>query len=89
MTLGTHVQIISNFKSRFTDVNDIALLAHFVASFFMEINIEQVATCVMLFGEYNATTEMVVISLYLALTKYRKIYYLCESSFSNIKLIKI
>ncbi|XP_050508156.1 general transcription factor II-I repeat domain-containing protein 2-like [Diabrotica virgifera virgifera] len=58
-----HVEIIStlksNFKNRFKDFNEMALVAQFVVSPFMEIDIQQFAACVMQnFGEDIAATEM-------------------------------
>ncbi|CAG9839126.1 unnamed protein product [Diabrotica balteata] len=61
-----HVEIIStlksNFKNRFKYFNEMALVAQFVVSPFMEIDIQQFAACVMQnFGEDTAATEMEVI----------------------------
>ncbi|CAG9828028.1 unnamed protein product [Diabrotica balteata] len=61
-----HVEIIStlknNFKTRFKDFNEMTLVAQFVVSPFMEIDIKQFAACVMQnFGEDIAATEMEVI----------------------------
>jgi hypothetical protein len=61
-----HVEIVStlknNFKNRFKDFDEMALVAQFVVSPFMEIDIQQFATCVMQnFGEDIAATEMEVI----------------------------
>ncbi|XP_030745088.1 general transcription factor II-I repeat domain-containing protein 2-like [Sitophilus oryzae] len=61
-----HVEIVStlknNFKNRFKDFDEMALVAQFVGSPFMEIDIQQFATCVMQnFGEDIAATEMEVI----------------------------
>ncbi|CAG9836445.1 unnamed protein product [Diabrotica balteata] len=62
-----HVEIIftlkSNFKNRFKDFNEMALVvAQFVVSPFMEIDVQQFAPCVMQnFGEDIAATEMEVI----------------------------
>lgn len=63
-----HVQIISILndarKSRFTNFNNIALLAHFVVSSFKEISKGQFATCDMQhFRDVSAATEMKVITL--------------------------
>ncbi|CAH2011644.1 unnamed protein product [Acanthoscelides obtectus] len=46
-----HVEIVSNlkdnFKNRFKDFNEIAVVAQFVVSRFMEIDVQQIATSVM------------------------------------------
>ncbi|CAH1977712.1 unnamed protein product [Acanthoscelides obtectus] len=58
-----HVEIVSNlkdnFKNRFKDFNEIAIVAQFVVSPFMEIDIQQFATSVTQnFREDIAATEM-------------------------------
>ena len=62
-----HVNIIfnlkDNFKIHFKDFNELALLTQIVASPFMGIDIQQLATCVMQnFGDDIAATEMEVIA---------------------------
>ncbi|KAK9685861.1 hypothetical protein QE152_g37611 [Popillia japonica] len=61
-----HVEIVSNlkdnFKNRFNDFNEMTLVAQFVVSPCMEIDIQQFATSVMQnFGEDIAATEMELI----------------------------
>ncbi|XP_072392463.1 uncharacterized protein [Diabrotica undecimpunctata] len=52
----------SNFKNRFKDFNEMALVTQFAVSPFMKIDIQQFAACVMQnFGEDIAATEMEVI----------------------------
>ena len=58
-----HMKIVSNlkenFKNRFKDFSKIALVTQFVVSPFMDIDIQQFATCVLNnFGEDIAVTEM-------------------------------
>ncbi|KAK9701413.1 hypothetical protein QE152_g30618 [Popillia japonica] len=62
-----HVEIVSNlkdnFKNCFNDFNEITLVAQFVVSPFMEIDIQQFATSVMQdFGEDIVATEMELIA---------------------------
>ncbi|KAK9680026.1 hypothetical protein QE152_g39484 [Popillia japonica] len=62
-----HVEIVSNlkvnFKNRFKDFNEMTLVAQFVVSPFMEIDIQQFATSVMQsFGEDIVATEMELIA---------------------------
>ncbi|CAG9833212.1 unnamed protein product [Diabrotica balteata] len=64
-----HVEVIatlkSNFKSRFKNYNEMALVAQFVVSPFMGIDIQQFAACVMQnYGEDIAATEMEVVCSY-------------------------
>lgn len=57
------------FKCRFTYFKDIALLAQYVATPFIEITIEQFTTCVRQhFEKDNAVSEMKVIILQIHLT---------------------
>ena len=62
-----NMEIVSNlkenFKNRFKDFSKIALVTQFVVSPFMDIDIQQFATCVMNnFGEDIAVTEMELIT---------------------------
>ncbi|CAH1954402.1 unnamed protein product [Acanthoscelides obtectus] len=62
-----HVEIVSNmkdnFKNRFKDFNEIAIVVQFVVSPFMEIDIQQFATSVTQnLSEDIAATEMEVIA---------------------------
>ncbi|CAH1971691.1 unnamed protein product [Acanthoscelides obtectus] len=63
-----YVEIVSylkdNFKNRFKDFNEIAIVAPFVVSPFTEIDTQQLATSVTQnFSEDIAATEMEVIAL--------------------------
>ncbi|KAK9685766.1 hypothetical protein QE152_g37691 [Popillia japonica] len=56
-------EVKDNFKNRFKDFNEVTLVAQFVVSHFMEVDIRQFATSVMQnFGEDIVTTEMELIA---------------------------